>query len=145
MSKNLNGMMMTSVRNRGSAESAPRKRYRLTQYFVSAGVGVIAGGLGVTIVLACIIGIQLFYVTNHMFLPDPTVAAVAAALIGVVIAWLLHLVFRYFSPLRLLQTLNHEGLRVVLIFSVLTSLSETFFFMQNIFTGIATSLPYAWV
>lgn len=145
MSRNSNGMMMTSLQNRISDGSTHRKRYRLTKYFISAGLGIVGGGLGVTVVMGCIVCIQLFYVTNHFFLPAPSLVAIAAALTGVVISWLLYLAFRYFSPFMLLRTLNQEGLRIILIFSVLTGLLETFLYMQNMFMGISANLPYAWV
>ncbi|MCB0210820.1 MAG: hypothetical protein KDJ52_15890 [Anaerolineae bacterium] len=121
------------------------KRRQLTKYLVSAGLGVIAGGLGVTIVMGCIVCIQLFYVTSHMFLPDARMIAIAAALVGAGMAWLLYRAVRHFSPFILLRTLHQEELRIILIFSILASLLEVFLYMQNMFTGIATNLTYAWV
>ncbi|MCB0196852.1 MAG: hypothetical protein KDJ65_33175 [Anaerolineae bacterium] len=145
MSTKSNEMIMASVQNRASDGSMPQKRYRLTKYLVSAGLGVVAGGLGVTVVMGCIICIQLFYITNHMFFPDPRMVTIAATVMGAGISWLLYRALRHFSPFNLLRTLNQEGLRVILIFSVLTSLLETFLYMQNMFTGIATNSTYAWV
>lgn len=145
MSRNSNGMMMASVQNRVSTGSPHGKRYWLTKYLISAGLGVVAGGLGVTVVMGCIVFIQLFYVTNHMFLPAPTLVAIAAVIAGVIISWLLYMGLRYFSPFILLRALNQDGLRIILIFSVLTGLLETFLYMQDMFTGISTGIPYAWV
>ncbi|MCB0197473.1 MAG: hypothetical protein KDJ65_36335 [Anaerolineae bacterium] len=145
MTTNSNRITATSVHSHVSDKQVPQVWQRLIKYFVSAGLGVIGGGIGVAGTMACIVGIQLFYVTDKMFLPSLTITAVVASVIGLGASWMLYYSVQKFSPFVLLRHLNSDNLQVIFVMSILTSLLQTFLFMHDIFAGLSTQVQYIWV
>ncbi|MCB0172867.1 MAG: hypothetical protein KDI02_11965 [Anaerolineae bacterium] len=145
MTTNSNRFAATSVSNPVSERQTWLIWQRLIKYFVSAGLGIIGGGVGVVLGMACIIGIQLFYITEQMFVPNLPTIAVMTTLMGLGASWLLYVIVRKISPFNILRNLNQDGLQVIFVVSVLTSLLETFLFMQNMFAGVSTQIQYIWV
>ncbi|MCB0166375.1 MAG: hypothetical protein KDI79_19245 [Anaerolineae bacterium] len=145
MTTNSNRITASSVQNPVSERQTRLIGQRIIKYGVSAGLGVIGGGVGVALGIGCMIGIQLFYVTEQMFVPNLPTLAVVTTLIGLGSSWLLYAIVQKVSPFNILRNLNHDGLQVIFVVSVLTSLLETFLFMQNMFTGVSTQIQYIWV
>lgn len=145
MTTNSNRITATSVQNSVSEGQIPQIWQRLIKHFVSAGLGMVGGGAGVAGTMACIVGIQLFFVTDGMFLPNLSIVAVAASVVGIGASWVLYYIVQKFSPFALLRNLNQDSLQVIFVVSVFTSLLETFLFMQNMFTGLTTQIQYIWV
>ena len=145
MTSNSNRITVTSVQNHIAERETQQLWQRLIKHFVSTGLGIVGGGAGVAGTMACIVGIQLFFVTDGMFLPNLSIVAAAASVIGIGASWVLYYIVQKFSPFELLRNLNQDSLQVIFVVSVLTSLLETFLFMQNMFTGLTTQVQYIWV
>ena len=129
MTTNSNRITTVSIQNHVSERQAPQIWQRSAKYFVSTSLGIVGGGAGVAGTMACLIGIHLFYVTNQMFLPNLSIVAVTASVIGLGTSLVLYYLVQQFSPFVFLRNLNQDGLRVIFVVSVLTSLLETFLFM----------------
>lgn len=145
MTTNSNRITVASVQHPISERKTLRVFQRAAKYVVSAGLGIVGGGVGVASTMACIVGIQHFYVTEEMFLPSLTVVAVFASIMGLCSALVIYHTVRKISPFALLRNLNQNDLQIICVASVLISLLETFLFMQNIFTGLSTQIHYIWV
>ncbi|MCB0210325.1 MAG: hypothetical protein KDJ52_13390 [Anaerolineae bacterium] len=145
MTTNSNRITVSSVHNRVSEKQLPQLLQRLIKYFVSAGLGIIGGGMGVAGMMACIVGLQFFYVTDEMFLPSLTIVAVASSVLGIGASWVIYYSVKKISPFTLLRNLDHDSLQVIFVISILTSLLQTFLFMHDIFTGLSMQVQYIWV
>lgn len=145
MTTNSNRISATPIQNHISERRIWPIWQRLIKYVVCSGLGVIGGGVGVALGMGCVIGIQLFYITEQMFIPNLPIIAIVTTVLGLGASWLLYAIVQKLSPFNILRNLNHDGLQVIFVVSVLTSLLETFLFMQNMFTGVSTQIQYIWV
>ena len=142
MTSNSKRITVTSVQNNVVERERQQLWQRLIIHFVSISLGIVGGGAGVVSTIAGLVGIQFFFVTDGEFLPNLSIVAVAASFIGVGVSWILYYIVQQFSPFALLRNLNQDSLQVIFVVSVLTSLLETFLFVQNIFTRLTSQIQY---
>jgi hypothetical protein len=100
---------------------------RLAQYTICVGLGLLGGALGVALAIALTILINLLSPPSVIFAPGVIPLMAGSALAGVGVAWLLSQIVNFILP-GLLATLNENGLRVILVFSILASLLQTILF-----------------
>jgi len=100
---------------------------RLAQYTICVGLGLLGGAFGVALVIALTILINLLSPPSVIFAPGVIPLMAGSALAGVGVAWLLSQIVNFILP-GLFAALNENGLRVILVFSILTSLLQTILF-----------------
>jgi len=100
---------------------------RLPQYILGAGLGLLGGAVGVALAIGLAIIIQ-FFLFPSVFAPGTAPMAFVAAVAGLGVSWLLGRGTRsiFPAPADDSDTLSKQ---VMLIFSVLISLLQTFLYM----------------
>ena len=104
---------------------------QLPQYTICAGLGLLGGALGVALAIGLAILINRLLPPSTIFAPGVIPFMAGGALAGMGIAWLLGQVATFTWP-GLFADLNTSGLRVILVFSVLTSLLQTILFFASV-------------
>lgn len=105
---------------------------QLPYYSICAGLGMLGGALGVALAIGLTILINLLLLPPfEVFAPGVIPLMAASALAGVGIAWLLGQVANFTWP-GLFADLNENGLRVILVFSILGSLLQTILFFAPV-------------
>lgn len=104
---------------------------RLPQYTLCAGMGMVAGTTGVSVAIGMILLAQILLFPAVSFAPAAIPTTIFATFMGVVIAWLVSRVagkisanFAYYS--------TEQGMQVMLVFSALTALLQTFLFTRGL-------------
>jgi len=119
--------LLTTEAGMHNADAQTFVLWRLPQYTICAGLGLLGGALGVALVIALTILINLLLPPSTIFAPGVIPLMAGSALVGVGIAWLLGQGATFTWP-GLFTDLNTSGLRVILVFSVLASLLQTILF-----------------
>lgn len=115
---------------------------RLPQYVIYACLGVIGGAVGVIIAFLLAIIVQSFLPSQQSFMLGIVPTTVLAVVFGLGISWLLTWSAEQIVFLKSMRNLRSDGIQVIFICSVLTSLLETFLFMQNMYSEFAQHLAY---
>jgi hypothetical protein len=103
---------------------------RLPQYVVYAGVGMLGGVIGVDLAISLWIAVQSLLSPAVRFAPGIVGITIATTLAGVGISWLLSRIARRLLS-NLFDRLDEQGVQIILVFGVLTSLLQTFLFTRN--------------
>ncbi len=103
---------------------------QLPHYLVCAILGIIAGGLGVALVIGLVIGVKLLLSPMVIFSPSVIILAAVAAGFGIGIAWMLSQMLTRIVR-NTVDNADKHGLQVTLIFSILTGLLQTLLFMTG--------------
>jgi hypothetical protein len=91
---------------------------------------LVGGTTGVAVAIGLTIAIQLLLATS-VFLPGLIGLTVAAALAGLGASWLFSRGARRILP-DLFSQLDERAIQIIMVFSVLTSLLQTFLFTYNL-------------
>jgi hypothetical protein len=93
-------------------------------------LGALGGAMGVTLTIGLVIVVQLMLFPQLTLSFTTAQLTIAATLLGMAVSWLIgQLAHRV---LLSLENLNATGLKVILIFSVFTSLLQAFFFTSSL-------------
>ena len=102
---------------------------QLPRYILCAGWGVLGGATGVALTVGLAIVIHVWLSPSMTFRPGVMWLAIAATLVGLGVSWLLGRMARYPFP-SLSCKLDKLGLQLILVFSAVTSLLQTFLYMH---------------
>lgn len=104
---------------------------RLAQHLTAAGLGILGGATGVAGAIGLAIIIQFYVYPATVYSPAITTVAITATLLGLGCSWLIsRIAFRLIPGLSRLCA--GQGLQVVLVFSILASLLQSFLFLQGL-------------
>ena len=101
------------------------------RYTLCIGLGLVGGVTGVALAIGLAIVIQALLSPLETFLPGIISLAVTAVLFGLGVSWLLGQIMNRIIP-DLSDDLDQQGMKIILIFSVLISLLESFLFRQGL-------------
>ena len=118
---------LTNVQS-GSSQAIGLQRW--IRYFLCAGIGLVGGTTGVATAIGLTVVIQLLLV-NVILSPGMIGLTVAATLIGLGASWLISRAARRILPEMFGQP-DERTIQTIMIFSVLTSLLQTFLFTYNL-------------
>jgi hypothetical protein len=121
---------ITTLTNVSSENSQIIGLQRWIQYFLCAGIGLVGGTTGVAIAIGLTIIIQLLLVSTA-FSPGMIGMAIAATLVGLGASWLISRAAGWILP-AMFEDLNERAIQIIMVFSVLTSLLQTFLFTYNL-------------
>lgn len=119
-----------SLTNVSTDSSQATGLQRWIRYFLCAGFGLIGGTAGVAVAIGLVIFIQLLLVPTAFF-PGIIELTGAAVLAGLGVSWLISRAARRILP-ELFGQPDERGIQIVMFFSVLTGLLQTFLFAYNI-------------
>ena len=126
----LNTLLTTTKSNLPDGRALADMRRHLPGHAICVGLGALGGATGVTLVIGLVIVVQslLFPEVNLSF--TTAQFTIAATLLGVGISWLIG---RWAHRILLsLEDLDANRLKLILIFSVFTSLLQAFFFTSSL-------------
>ena len=103
---------------------------QLPRYAVCAATGIVGGGIGVMFTIGMAVIAQGVLFPTIIFLPNVILLTIVATLMGLSCSFLLAQLGRRIMP-NLLEAPENRALQVVFVFSTLTTLMETFLFMQG--------------
>ena len=104
---------------------------RLPQYAICLGLGLLGGALGVAFTIGLTIIIQARLGPAAVFLPTAIPFTIIATLFGLAASWLLGRATDQFLS-RPCCSSDRQGLQLIMIVSVITSLLESLLFMHNL-------------
>jgi hypothetical protein len=102
---------------------------QLLNYIVFTGLGLLGGASGVALAIGLAIVPLAF--SSEVFWPNILLLTIIAVLIGVGISWLLGRTIKSIFS-HLFEDVNNHGIQIMLMFSVFTSLLQTFLFMRDL-------------
>jgi hypothetical protein len=126
----LSTLLTTTKSNLPDGRALADMRRHLPGHAICVGLGALGGATGVTLVIGLVIVVQslLFPEANLSF--TTAQFTIAATLLGGGISWLIG---RWAHRVLLsLEDLDANGLKLILIFSVFTSLLQAFFFTSGL-------------
>jgi hypothetical protein len=126
----LSTLLTTTKSNLPDGRALADMRRHLPGHAICVGLGALGGATGVTLVIGLVIVVQslLFPEVNLSF--TTAQFTIAATLLGVGISWLIG---RWAHRILLsLEDLDANRLKLILIFSVFTSLLQAFFFTSSL-------------
>jgi hypothetical protein len=103
---------------------------RWIRYFLCAGVGLVGGTTGVAVAIGLTVTIQLLLVTGA-FSPGMIGLTIAATLAGLGVSWSISRAAGQLLP-DLFNHPDEQGIQIIMVFSVLTGLLQTFLFTYNL-------------
>lgn len=104
---------------------------RLLQYVACAGIGILGGGIGVATAIGLVLVIQSLLLPTVIIAPGTIILTITTTLTGLGVSWLLNRLARRLLP-NLFAQLDERGVQIIYIFSVLTSLLQTFLFTRTL-------------
>ena len=122
---------VTLIQPKDSREMTMVLWQRLPGYLVCCAVGMVGGAAGVALTLALAIVVQVMLSPTIIFWPNAIPLAIIAVILGLSVSWLLGLMAHRLFPTMASNTYG-QGLQVILVISVLTSLLQVFLFMQGL-------------
>ena len=129
---NLRSTLLTTKTDVSKGHAMSVGLQRIPQYIIFAGLGVLGGATGTALAFGLAIAIQWFLSPTTTFWPSVILLALAATLFGWVISWPLgQATYRTLPNLSNTNTVE-KGMQVILIFSGLTSLLETYLYMYGL-------------
>lgn len=128
LSSTKSGVTNTKV---STEQKIPAMVQRLAQQVIAVGLGILGGASGVAMALTLAIVVQLSLPPASSYLPGVTSTAVSASVLGVGISWLISRLAHLVIPNPSLL-LTKQGLQIILVFSVLTSLLQSFLFVHGL-------------
>jgi hypothetical protein len=105
--------------------------HRLLQYVACAGIGILGGGTGVATAIGLVVVIQSLLFPTVIIAPGTIILTITTTLTGLGVSWLLNRLVRRLLP-NLFAQLDERGVQIIYIFSVLTSLLQTFLFTRTL-------------
>ncbi len=120
-----------SLTTEADADTGPKGSMlrRLPRYAVCVGLGLLGGDIGVALTIGLAILIQLQLPPSTISAPGVITLMVTAVLAGLGVSWLIgHVVARHSCDVPGAPSQN--GLKVILVSSVLASLAQVLFFFQ---------------
>ena len=124
------GTTMSSLTNALTESGQAIGLQRWVGYFLGAGIGLVGGTTGVAVAIGLTVIIQLLLV-NVIFSPGMIGLTIAATLAGLGVSWLINRAARRIMPDLFCQP-DDRAVQIIMIFSVLTSLLQTFLFTYNL-------------
>ena len=121
---------MTTLTNVSNERAQEIGLLRWVRYLLCAGIGLVGGTTGVTVAIGLTVMIQLLLATS-VFLPGLIGLTIAATLAGLGASWLISRGARRILP-DLFSQLDERAIQIIMVFSVLTSLLQTFLFTYNL-------------
>lgn len=122
--------LSTSTKPAPSREQPVKFLLRIPQYIILAGIGILGGATGVALAIAAAIAIQLWFFPTTAFPPNATLLTLIATVAGAAISWLFGQGGRRFMS-GTFDGLADQGLQVILICSILTSLLQSLLFTHG--------------
>ena len=105
--------------------------HRQLQYVAHAAIGILGGAIGVAFAIGLTNVVQQMLFPTVIYSPSPIGLLIIAILAGLVFAWLLGRLASLILP-ALLSQLDEQGVQIIMVFSVLTSLLQTMLFTNGL-------------
>ena len=121
---------MTTLTNVSNESTQEIGLLRWIRYFLCAGIGLVGGTTGVAVAIGLAVTIQLLLAAS-VFLPGLIGLTIAATLAGLGASWLISRVAHWILP-DLFSQPDERAIQITMVFSVLTSLLQTFLFTYNL-------------
>lgn len=126
----LSALLTTTKSNLPDGRALADMRRHLPGHAICVGLGALGGAMGVTLVIGLVIVVQLILFPQATLSVTSMQITIAATLLGLGISWLIG---RWAHRILLsLEGLEAHGLRLILIFSIFTSLLQAFFFTLSL-------------
>ncbi len=125
----LNNLMTATKTNEPKGSSLVLQQ--LFHYVIFTVLGLLGGASSVALTVGLVIIVQSALPPTQVFWPNIILLTIVAVLIGLSISWLLSRAINHILP-DLFEDANKYGMQVMLIFSILTSLLQTFLFMRDL-------------
>jgi hypothetical protein len=126
----LSTLLTTTKSNLRDRRTLADMRRSLPGHAICVVLGALGGAMGVTLTIGLVIVVQLMLFPQLTLSFTTAQLTIAATLLGMAVSWLIgQLAHRI---LLSLENLNATGLKVILIFSVFTSLLQAFFFTSSL-------------
>ena len=103
---------------------------QLPQFILSTGLGLLGGAVGVALTIGLAILAQLLLFPTAVFAPGALPLALVAVITGLGLTWLFSRIAPYLLPS--LSGYPTRGIQVMFVFSTLTSLLQTFLYVQGV-------------
>jgi hypothetical protein len=123
-------VLSTTSKTRESKERSIVILQELPHYLIGIGLGLLGGTLGVAVAIGLTIVVQSMLFPVMIFWPGAVPLTLMAVIAGLGVLWLISRLARLIWP-DLFYISEEQGIRVMLIVSILTSLLQAILFFMH--------------